>query len=153
MTPVAFQPGTTSELAEQALTSIAKILDRRRISAREVCRRVGEQHTWLSKRFAGEHALTLNDVARIADAINEPAADLLGFPQAPLARSEARDVDEILKDRDIPRHIQDYFLGLIGQAVALVYASVPSPKPKRRALPAPPKEPQMTTRKATPRRR
>lgn len=150
MAPVAFQPDTHSELTEQALTSIAKILHRRRISAREVCRRLGEQHTWLSKRFAGEHALTLADVDRIAGAINESAADLLGFPQTPLARSEARDVDDILNDKNIPRPIQDYFLGLLGQAVALVYASVPTPK--RRALPPAPVEPQMTTKKVRSRR-
>lgn len=110
--------------------SIAKILNRRRISAREVCRRLGEQHTWLSKRYSGEHALTLNDVARIAEVINEPPADLLGFPQAPLARIEAREVDEILSDPNIPRQIQSIFLSLVGEAVALVYATVPSPKRK-----------------------
>lgn len=153
MAPVAFQPDTTSELAEQALTSIAKILSRRRISAREVCRRLGEQHTWLSKRFAGDNALTLNDVARIAEAINEKPADLLGFPQTPVVRTEARDVDDILTDRDIPRHVQDYFLGALGQLVALVYASVPMPKRRAITAAAPPKEPKMTERKATPRKR
>src|SRR5688572_12860616 len=95
MAPVAVRHEAPSELAEQALTSIAKILHRRRISAREVCRRLGEQHTWLSKRFAGEHALSLSDVDRIAAAINEDPADLLGFPQTPLARRESREVDEI----------------------------------------------------------
>lgn len=149
MSPVTFDKDRlTAKVAENI--KMARI--RRGLSGRELAERIGEDgvsHTWVSNRETGDVSCTLRDITALAEALDVPEAELLGFEQRDLARPELRDLNEQLLDPRLPRAALDIVLGLVGQAVAVAIMATP----RRRALPPAPKEPQMTTRKTTPRRR
>jgi transcriptional regulator with XRE-family HTH domain len=115
--------------------------------------RLGVSHTWVSARETGAVSCTVKDIAALAAAMRMSEAELLGFDEQDLVRSEAREVDDIIRneDREYDQHNVDAFLAGLGMLVAGMYASVR--RTKRRALPPAPKEPQMTTRKVARRAR
>ena len=50
---------------------------RQKISGRELARRLGESPMWTQRRLAGEQDLTVDDLYRIADALDIPPTSLL----------------------------------------------------------------------------
>ena len=51
---------------EAAAAEIRAHLARRKMSGRELARRLGEPHTWSSRRLSGEVPIDTNDLERIA---------------------------------------------------------------------------------------
>ena len=66
------------ELSQATAANLRAELARQRISGRELARRLGENHTWVSRRLAAEQEITVDDLGRIAAVLNVPAASLLG---------------------------------------------------------------------------
>lgn len=60
-----------------AAKEIAALLDERRMSQRELARQLGVSQPWVQGRIAGETAITVADLERIAAALDVPLADLL----------------------------------------------------------------------------
>jgi transcriptional regulator with XRE-family HTH domain len=141
MSPVTFDNDRlTARVAENI--KVARI--RRGLSGRDLGDRLGVSHTWVSARETGAVSCTLRDVAAIAAAFGMSEAELLGFDEESLVRSEAREVDDIIRneDREYEQRQVDAFLAGLGMLVAGMYASVVR-RPRRRALPAAPKEAKM----------
>lgn len=148
MTPVVLD-NDHDELTDRFGDNLRVALARRRISARELGRRLGVSHSWVSLRTTGAQSPTLRDVQAIADELEMTTAGLLGFEQQSPSRPEIRDLEEAVADPRLPRTAFDIIMGLIGQAVAVAIMATP----RRKALPSVPVEPKMTERKATPRKR
>lgn len=136
-----------SPIERAVIANIDAQLKRRRISGRDLCRRMDEAHTWWSKRFSGELALTVGDLGKISDATNIPIPELMGLRQGPLKNSEARDVDDLLEDDAVPRSLKEEFLRMLGTGITLVYAAASRRRPPLI------KEPKMTDAKSRPRRK
>jgi transcriptional regulator with XRE-family HTH domain len=149
MTPVNFDHRTSAELTSTVARNIRAALDRREMSGRELCRRLGVSHNWLSKRLTDDQSMTLADLGAVAEELGTSPGELLGMEEQRLARPELEDLNEALKHPRLPRAALDIVLGLVGQAVAVAILATP----RTRALPPAPKEPQMTTRKVTRRAR
>jgi transcriptional regulator with XRE-family HTH domain len=64
-------------LSDRAAEEIRAALARRRISGSELARRIGVSHTWVTNRLAGHREIGLNDLQRIADALDAQVTDLL----------------------------------------------------------------------------
>lgn len=145
MSPVTYDKDRlTTRVAENI--KMARI--RRGLSGRELAELIGDDgvsHTWVSNRETGDVSCTLRDISALARALRVSEAELLGFED--FARPEFHDLNQAVKHPRLPRPALDIVLGLVGQAVAVAIMATP------RRLPPAPKEPQMTTRKATPRRR
>jgi transcriptional regulator with XRE-family HTH domain len=132
----------TAKVAE----NIRMVRIRRDLSGRELAELIGGvSHTWVSNRETGDVSCSLRDITALAEALQVSEAELLGFEEQALVRSEVRDLDEALRDPRLPRAALDIVLGLVGQAVAVALMATP----RRRALPPAPKEPKMTERKVT----
>lgn len=130
MSPVTYDK---DRLTEQVAENIKVARIRRGLSGRQLAERLGVSHTWISVRETGSLSCSLRDVAALADALGMSDAELLGYDQQTLIRSEAREVDDIIRNEDReydPRHVEA-FLGGLGMLVAGMYASVR----RRRALP------------------
>ena len=100
MSPVTF---AKDWLTEQVAENIKVARIRRGWSGRQLAERIGEHgvsHTWVSSRETGDVSCTLKDIAALAAALRMSEAELLGFNQSALVRSEAREVDEIIRNED-----------------------------------------------------
>jgi transcriptional regulator with XRE-family HTH domain len=64
-------------LSEYAAGEIRAEIARSRTSGREVAAKLGVSRSWLSYRLTGTTEITLNDLARIADALDVPISALL----------------------------------------------------------------------------
>lgn len=129
----------TAKVAENI--KVARI--RRGLSGRELAELIGDDgvsHTWVSNRETGDVSCTLRDVTAIAAALKMSEAELLGFNEQLLVRSEAKEVNDIIRNEDLEydqRHIDAFMAGL-GMLVAGMYASVAQRRARRRALPPAP---------------
>jgi transcriptional regulator with XRE-family HTH domain len=65
---------TFSDLAAEEIRSM---LGRKRVSGSELARRLGVSHTWVSYRLTGSQEIGLNDIYRIAEALDVDVYDLL----------------------------------------------------------------------------
>ena len=64
-------------LTEQVAEEIRALLARRRISGRELARRMGASHSWVNFRLTGAQPMTLDDLQRFAEFLNVEVTDLL----------------------------------------------------------------------------
>lgn len=64
----------TETLAEFAAGQLRAELARHRISDAEAARRIGVDETWVRRRKSGARAITMDDLERIARALDKPAA-------------------------------------------------------------------------------
>src|SRR5690606_22411610 len=55
-------------------------LGRRQITGRQLAAKLGASQTWTATRLRGEQAITVDDLARIADALDVEVTDLLPRP-------------------------------------------------------------------------
>lgn len=132
MSPVTFDKDRlTTRVAENI--KVARI--RRGLSGRQLAERLGVSHTWVSVRETGSLSCTLRDIGALAEAMHMSEAELLGFDEQVLVRSEAREVDQIIRNEDHeydPQNVAAFLSGL-GMLVGGLYATV---RPRRRALPS-----------------
>lgn len=129
MSPVAID---TDPLTRQVAEGIRVALAIRHHSERELARRLGKSQNWMNLRTTGGQSPTLSDICIIAEALDMSPAELMGF--GGLVRSESREVDEIIQNKDHeydPRNVRAFLAGL-GMLVGGMYATV---RPKRRVLP------------------
>lgn len=68
---------TRPRLTEQAAEEIRALLARRRVSGRELARRMGASHSWVNFRLTGAQPITLDDLQRFAEALGVDWLDLL----------------------------------------------------------------------------
>lgn len=71
--------GTQPRLSEQVAEEIRALLGRRRMSGRELARRMGASPSWVNFRLTGAQPINLDDLQRFADALEVDAMDL--FPR------------------------------------------------------------------------
>lgn len=131
MSPVTYDK---DQLTERVAENIKVARIRRGLSGRALADRLGVSHTWISVRETGALSCTLRDIAALADAMNMTEAELLGFEEHVLVRSEAREVDQIIRNEDkeyTQRNVDAYLSGL-GMLNGGMYATA---APRRRALP------------------
>lgn len=64
-------------LTEQVAEEIRALLARRRLSGRELARRMGASASWVNFRLTGSVEIGLNDLERFADALEVDAHDLM----------------------------------------------------------------------------
>jgi len=147
MSPVTID---TDPLTRHVAEAIRVALTRRQISGRELARRLDKSQNWMNLRTTGGQSPTLSDIHIIAEALDMSPAELMGFEQSPIVCSEAREVDDIIlnKEGEYEEHNVEAFQSGLGMLIGGMYATA---RPARRRLPPAPKEPQMTTRKVTPR--
>jgi transcriptional regulator with XRE-family HTH domain len=69
------RPGAT--LSAQVAEEIRALMARRRIRQSQLAREIGENDQWVSVRLNGRQAIDLNDLQRIAEALDVSPADLL----------------------------------------------------------------------------
>jgi transcriptional regulator with XRE-family HTH domain len=67
----------TPPLTELVAEEIRALLARRRISGRELARRMGASYSWVNFRLTGAQPIDLNDLQRIADVLDVEVLDLL----------------------------------------------------------------------------
>lgn len=122
MSPSVLKQTAGDRFREQVLTNISVALLRRRISGRKLSQMVAGEgsHGWWSKRYNGELALTVTDLGAIADATNVSVGELLGVQRDPLD-PVAEQLDEFLKDDEIPRSVKEDMLGAMGHLMRLGY--------------------------------
>lgn len=82
---------TASRSAEPVLTEIKVWMARRRINQSELAAKLGVQQSWVSKRLAGKVALTVGDLAAVADVLDVPASEFF----RPVALDKARTRDSV----------------------------------------------------------
>jgi len=68
---------TMTTLNEAVLEEIRALLARRRMTARQLAGALGEHEVWLSRRMTGRQLLDLNELQRIAAALEVDLAALL----------------------------------------------------------------------------
>jgi transcriptional regulator with XRE-family HTH domain len=134
MSPVTFDNDSLTERVAENI-KVARI--RRGLSGRELANRLGVSHTWVSVRETGAVPCSTRDIAALADALRMSEAELLGFDEQDLVRSEAREVDSIIRneDREYEQRDVEAFLGGLGMLVAGLYHASISRRSRRRALP------------------
>lgn len=71
---------TTTTLSERAAEEIRAMLGRKRISGRELSRKLGVSQAWVSYRLTGHQEIGLNDLERIAAALEVSVSDLMPAP-------------------------------------------------------------------------
>lgn len=64
-------------LTQAVAAEIRAVMGRNAVRQAELARRLGTNDTWLSVRLRGVQPIDLNDLQRIADALNVAPADLL----------------------------------------------------------------------------
>lgn len=69
--------GARPRLTEQVAEEIRALLARRRISGRELARRMDASHSWVNFRLTGAQPITLDDLQRFADVLDVDVLDLL----------------------------------------------------------------------------
>jgi transcriptional regulator with XRE-family HTH domain len=73
-------------LSAQVAEEIRAMLARRRVSGRELARRLAVSSPWVSNRLTGHQEIGLNDLERIADALDVEVAELLPLDDQPAER-------------------------------------------------------------------
>lgn len=121
-------------LTEKAAEEIRVALARRRMSARELARRLQVSPPWVNDRLNGEKDITLNDLEVISIELDVPIRQLLGIPGADVAE-ELMEVQVILDDEDIPQAYRDFLLK-IQRRVVPMWRDIPRPD-ETPAVPAP----------------
>jgi len=79
----------TATLSERVAEEVRAMLARRRVSGRKLADQLGVSPSWVSYRLTGAQPIDLNDLERIASALNVEVIDLL--PRGPRP-SEGRTV-------------------------------------------------------------
>ena len=69
--------GSAARYSDLVVTEIRAELGRRRITGRELSTRLGKPQAWASRRLTGTVVLTVDDLSRIAAAIDIPVHSLL----------------------------------------------------------------------------
>lgn len=77
---------TRTRLTEQVAEEIRALLARRRISGRELARRMEKSHSWVNFRLTGAQPITVDDLQDFAAVLNVEVTDLL--PHARAVRTE-----------------------------------------------------------------
>jgi transcriptional regulator with XRE-family HTH domain len=155
MSPVAFDSASTSEFTDQVLYRVGLALMNSDMTGRELCKQLGVSHNWLNKRLMGDQSPTLADLQAISNVLGVGITELLGCRQSTLAHPVAKELDEVLTDKLMQQADKDRILGILGEMIRWAYQRTEQAAPpakRRRALPPAPQEPQMTTRKTTPRK-
>jgi transcriptional regulator with XRE-family HTH domain len=67
-------------LSERVAEEIRAMLGRKRVTGREVARRLKVSSPWISQRLTGHTEISLNDLERIAAALDVEVAELLPTP-------------------------------------------------------------------------
>jgi transcriptional regulator with XRE-family HTH domain len=67
-------------LSLRVAEEIRAMLGRKRVTGRELARRLGVSQPWVSQRLTGHMDISLNDLQRIADALDLDFAELLPTP-------------------------------------------------------------------------
>jgi transcriptional regulator with XRE-family HTH domain len=65
------------DLSRRVAEEIRAMMARRRISGRELARKLGVSQSWVSYRLTGIQPIDLNDLQRIAEALDVTVLDLL----------------------------------------------------------------------------
>lgn len=77
-------------MRERAAEEIRVLLARRRMSASELARRIGQTQPYLSRRLTGDVALDVDDLDKIAQVMGVEPAALLGWGPTPMYRTPPR---------------------------------------------------------------
>jgi transcriptional regulator with XRE-family HTH domain len=77
---------SSDTLSEQVAEEIRAMLGRKRVTGRELARRLGVSQPWVSQRLTGHQEIGLNDLERIADALDVEVAELLPLDDQPAER-------------------------------------------------------------------
>lgn len=78
-------------LSERVAEEIRALLARKRVTGRELSRRLGVSSPWVSQRLTGATEIGLNDLERIARALDVEIAALLPAPSRTGGRPAAND--------------------------------------------------------------
>ncbi|ROO51037.1 helix-turn-helix protein [Micromonospora sp. Llam0] len=78
--------GARTRLTDLVAEEIRALQGRRRVSGRELARRLGETPSWVNYRLTGVTPINLNDLERIATALGVTVVDLLPTPATSAAR-------------------------------------------------------------------
>jgi transcriptional regulator with XRE-family HTH domain len=73
-------------LSARVAEEIRAMLARRRVSGRELARRLAVSSPWVSNRLTGHQEIGLNDLERIADALSVEVTELLPLADQPAER-------------------------------------------------------------------
>jgi transcriptional regulator with XRE-family HTH domain len=68
---------TKARLTDQVAGQIRALLGLRRLSGRELARRMGASYSWVNFRLTGAQAINLDDLQRFADALGVDVLDLI----------------------------------------------------------------------------
>lgn len=71
----------SDSLSDYAAGEIRATLARRRIAGKDLAQQLGVSRSWVSYRLTGTTEITLNDLERIARALDVPIADLIPVRQ------------------------------------------------------------------------
>jgi transcriptional regulator with XRE-family HTH domain len=85
---VKHEPGP--EPIDQVFTEIRVAMARRDWNQRDLANAIGVSEHWVSRRFTRQSDLSVDDLFRIADAFNMPAAELLGGVDRPTHKQPSR---------------------------------------------------------------
>jgi transcriptional regulator with XRE-family HTH domain len=77
---------SSDTLSEQVAEEIRAMLGRKRVTGRELARRLGVSQPWVSQRLTGHQEIGLNDLERIANALEVEVAELLPLADQPAER-------------------------------------------------------------------
>ena len=75
MTTTALQ--TKARLTDQVAGQIRALLGLRRVSGRELARRMGASYSWVNFRLTGSQPINLDDLQRFAEALGVDVLDLI----------------------------------------------------------------------------
>lgn len=82
----------SSTLIEPVLVEIKVWMARRRMNQSDLAAKLGEAQPWVSKRLSGNVGLGVDDLARIAVALDVPASEFLRPAPQPVERRMATEL-------------------------------------------------------------
>jgi transcriptional regulator with XRE-family HTH domain len=91
-------------LSERVADEIRAMLGRKRTSGRELARKLGVSQAWVSYRLTGHQEIGLNDLERIAAALDVEVADLLPATQPATRRTRLTGSYPIAAHQATPDH-------------------------------------------------
>lgn len=124
---------TSLDMTGLVAEEIRAMLGRRRMSGRELARKLDVSPSWVSYRLTGTQEIGLNDLARIADALGVGIVDLLPREQRGGRPTDGYAVPTVTGTFAHPDH------PIVKKAATL-------PRPITRAAPAPTGEQRVTLR-------
>jgi transcriptional regulator with XRE-family HTH domain len=71
---------TDPTLSARVADEVRAMIYRKNLNKSELARRLGVSHTWVTNRLAGHQQIGLDELERIADALDVEVADLLPAP-------------------------------------------------------------------------